>query len=228
MYIRADRKNDEMRIVKAETGFMKNSYGSVLISFGDNPPPFIDKETSGWLTAEYAMLPGSTPTRKARSIYKPDGRNIEIQRLIGRALRAAVDMKKMKGVSIYIDCDVVQADGGTRTASITGGYIALELAVRRMIKEKILTESPLTAKVAAVSGGVIDGNILLDLDYKEDSHADVDFNLIMNDKNRIIEVQGSGEKGDLSGEELSSLVKLCSGGIDSLFKMQEDILKENI
>lgn len=237
MYKRINRKNDEPRIVTVEQNFMPNSFGSALISFGNTKvlctasfeqktPLFIDENTSGWLTAEYNMLPGSTLTRKSRSIYKPDSRNIEIQRLIGRSLRAGIDLKKIKGFSIYVDCDVIQADGGTRTASITGGYIALDLAIKRMIKEGLLKENPLNNKIAAISAGIIEGQILLDIDYKEDSRVDIDFNVVMNDKNKFVEIQGTGEKNDFSKNDLSIILELCEKGINKLFKIQEEALND--
>jgi ribonuclease PH len=237
MYKRINRKNDEQRTVTVEKNIMPNSYGSVLISFGNTKvlctstfdqktPLFIDENTSGWLTAEYNMLPGSTLTRKSRSIYKPDSRNIEIQRLIGRSLRASIDLKKIKGFSLFVDCDVIQADGGTRTASITGGYIALELAIKRMIKEGLLNENPLINKIAAISAGIIEGEVLLDIDYSEDSRVDIDFNVVMNDKNKFVEIQGTGEKNDFSRNELSTILELCEKGINNLFKVQEKAFKD--
>ena len=236
MYKRNKRQNDEMRKVKVEKNFIENSFASILISSGKTKvlctasvdkklPPFVNEEESGWLTAEYNMLPGSTLSRKSRSTIKPDSRSIEIQRLIARALRAAIDLTKIKGYSIIIDCDVLQADGGTRTASITGGYIALALAVKRMLKEKLIDESPLTNKIAAISAGIVDNEVLLDIEYIEDKQAEVDFNVIMNDAGKFIEVQGTAEKGSFSDEQLTKILSLCKKGINELFKIQENILK---
>jgi len=236
MAFRTDRKDNEMRQIKFIKNFIENSYSSILIESGKTKvictasvntdiPPCIDKEKSGWLSAEYNMLPGSTNIRKARSTIKPDGRSIEIQRLIARVLRQAVDLTKIKGYSIIIDCDVIQADGGTRTASINGGYLALNYAVKRMINEGLIHENPLTAKIASISAGILQNNILLDLNYKEDSKADVDFNVVMNDKLKLIEIQGTGERNDFSIEQLSTLVEFCRAGIEKIFNEMDCILK---
>ena len=235
MYKRTERENDEMRRIKVEKNFIENSYSSALISFGKTKvlctasvdkktPPFVNEEEMGWLTAEYNMLPGSTLSRKSRSTIKPDSRGIEIQRLIARALRAAIDLTKIKGYSIIVDCDVLQADGGTRTASITGGYIALALAVKRMFKETLINESPLTNKVAAISAGLVNSEVLLDINYAEDSRAEVDFNVIMDDNGKFIEVQGTAEKESFSDEQLLKILNVCKKGINELFKIQESAL----
>ncbi len=236
MYKRKNRKNDEIRKIIIEKNIMGNSYSSILICFGntkvlcsasvdEKTPPFIDENKSGWITSEYNMLPGSTPSRKSRSTIKPDSRSIEIQRLIGRALRAAIDLSKIKGYSIVIDCDVIQADGGTRTTSITGGYIALEMAVKKMLKEKKIKNNPLSGKIASISAGVIDGQVLLDIDYPEDSRAEVDFNVVMNDKGEFVEVQGTGENNSFSQQQLLKILELTKKGINELFKIQENALK---
>lgn len=236
MYKRKNRKNDEIRKIIIEKNIMGNSYSSILICFGntkvlcsasvdEKTPPFIDENKSGWITSEYNMLPGSTPSRKSRSTIKPDSRSIEIQRLIGRALRAAIDLSKIKGYSIVIDCDVIQADGGTRTTSITGGYIALEMAVKKMLKEKKIKNNPLSGKIASISAGVIDGQVLLDIDYPEDSRADVDFNVVMNEKGEFVEVQGTGENNSFSQQQLLKILEYTKKGINELFKIQKNALK---
>ena len=196
-----NRKNNEMREVKVTKNYIMHPEGSVLIEFGNTKvicnatieekvPPFLKGKGTGWVTAEYSMLPRSTNTRNQReaSKGKVTGRTMEIQRLIGRALRSSVNLQKLGERSIIIDCDVIQADGGTRTASITGGYIALEIAVKKLIDSGKLTSSPIISKVAAISIGKVRGEILLDLDYVEDSKADVDMNIIMNDKDEFIEI----------------------------------------
>jgi len=237
MAIRSGRKENEIREIKFIKNFVENSYSSILIESGKTKvlctasvsselPQFLKENTSGWLSAEYYMLPGSTLTRKARTTYKPDSRGIEIQRLIGRALRQAVDLKKMPNITITVDCDVIQADGGTRTASINGGYMALVLAVKRMLKEGLIKKNPLTNKIASISAGIVQGNLLLDLDYMEDSRADVDFNVVMNDKFKLIEVQGTGEKNDFSIDELINIIKYCQSGIEKIFREMDNILKE--
>jgi ribonuclease PH len=210
---------------------MENAYSSLLIqtgktkilcsaSVGTKLPAWINPEESGWITAEYNMLPGSTKNRKERSTLKPDSRGIEIQRLIARSLRACVDLKKIKGYSIIIDCDVIQADGGTRTASINGGYIALNNAVSRMLKEKLIFENPLISRIGAISAGIVDGNAMLDLDYSEDSCAIADFNIVMNDRGNFIEIQGTGEKGDISRDMLNRILDYCQKGIYEIFDIQ--------
>ena len=235
MSFREDHKNDELRPVRFTKNIMENSYSSLLIESGKTKvlctasietklPSHIDENQQGWLSAEYNMLPGSTLIRKSRATFKPDGRSIEIQRLIGRSLRAAIDLKKIKGFAIVIDCDVIQADGGTRTSSITGGYCVLELAVRKMMDEGLIQSNPLTSRIASVSAGKIHGEILLDLNYDEDSQAEVDFNVVMNDKLNFIEVQGTGEKGDLSKNDLLLILDYCQSGIKKLFKKQMEFL----
>ena len=236
MYKRKDRKNDEIRKIKIEKNVMGNSFSSVLICYGDTKilcsasidaktPVFIDENKMGWLTAEYNMLPGSTISRKPRSTFRPDSRSIEILRLIARSLRAAIDLSKIKGYSIVIDCDVIQADGGTRTASITGGFVALELAVKRMVKEKIIKNNPLVSKIASISAGIVDGKVLLDIDYKEDSRAEVDFNIVMNEKGEFVEIQGTGENNSFSQEQLLKILECTKKGIKELFIIQKQSLK---
>ncbi len=212
--------------------------GSVMIEAGKtkvlctasisaSPPKWLPRDdegnyTSGWVTAEYNMMPGSTPDRKRRG---PDSRGTEIQRLIGRVLRAGVDMDKMPGLAITCDCDVVMADGGTRTASITGAWVALAHAIKAAKKQGLITKDPLIGPVAAVSVGVIDGKPTLDLDYPLDVRAEVDMNVAMNHKGDFIEVQGTGEKGTFSREELDSLLDLAGKGIRQLIKIQRAAVK---
>lgn len=235
MYKRKKRRNDEIRKITIQNNFMGNSFAGILIcaentkilcnaSYDVKVPSFIDENKSGWLTAEYNMLPNSTLTRKSRPNLKPDSRSIEIQRLIARSLRAGIDLTKIKGYSIMIDCDVIQADGGTRTLSITGGYIALEKAIKKMLLKKLINKNPLSCKIASISTGIIDGNILLDIDYSEDSKADVDFNIIMNDKGEFVEIQGTGENKCFTQEQLIKILEYSKKGIKELFEIQEKAL----
>ena len=227
-----NRKNDEMREVKVTKNYIMHPEGSVLIEFGNTKvicnatieekvPPFLKGKGTGWVTAEYSMLPRSTNTRNQReaSKGKVTGRTMEIQRLIGRALRSSVNLQKLGERSIIIDCDVIQADGGTRTASITGGYIALEIAVKKLIDSGKLTSSPIISKVAAISIGKVRGEILLDLDYVEDSKADVDMNIIMNDKDEFIEIQGTGEEATFTQTDLLSFIEISKDAFSKLFSI---------
>lgn len=227
-----NRKNDDLREIKLTKDFIIHPEGSVLIEFGNTKvicnatieekvPPFLKGSGTGWITAEYSMIPRSTNVRMQREINKgrPTGRTMEIQRLIGRSLRSAVDLKKLGERTIMIDCDVIQADGGTRTASITGGYIALETAVNKLIANKALSVNPIVAKVAALSVGKVKGNIMLDLDYSEDSAADVDMNIVMNNKNEFIEIQGTGEESTFSYDELMSFIEVAKKGFEKLFEL---------
>jgi len=195
-------------------------------SIAGETPRWIERDDTGqpvhgWVTAEYAMLPGSTPDRKRRG---PDGRSTEIQRLIGRVLRAAVDLNKMPGVAITCDCDVLQADGGTRTAAITGAYVALAQAINAATEDGRITTDPIVGPVAAVSVGIVDGKACLDLDYELDVRAEVDMNVAMDSKGNFIEVQGTGEKGVFSREELDTLLDLAGKGIRKLMKVQREAL----
>ena len=227
-----NRKNNEMREVKVTKNYIMHPEGSVLIEFGNTKvicnatieekvPPFLKGKGTGWVTAEYSMLPRSTNTRNQReaSKGKVTGRTMEIQRLIGRALRSSVNLQKLGERSIIIDCDVIQADGGTRTASITGGYIALEIAVKKLIDSGKLTSSPIISKVAAISIGKVRGEILLDLDYVEDSKADVDMNIIMNDKDEFIEIQGTGEELTFTQTDLLSFIEISKDAFSKLFSI---------
>lgn len=220
------------REITVQTDFCKNAYGSVLFGMGntkvicavhisDDVPDHAKKKNMGWLSAEYTMLPYSTPSRTKREFMKRDGRSVEIQRLIGRSLRAGIDLEKIDGWSIYVDCDVIQADGGTRTASITGGFIAMKLAVDRMLKEGLIPENPVISNIAAVSVGVIDNEVYLDLDYEKDSRADVDMNVVMNGNFEYIEIQGTGERTPFSGGQLNNLLKAAEEGIRQLIEIQD-------
>lgn len=229
------RQHDELRPVKIVTGFQKYAEGSALIKTGatwvlcsasveDYVPQFLHGKGSGWVTAEYAMLPRSTHTRSRRS---PSGRSKEIQRLIGRSLRSAVNMKKLGERTITIDCDVLQADGGTRVASITGAYVALALAVRRLKSKGILREHAevMREPIAAISVGVVGGESRLDLAYQEDSKADVDMNVVMTVSGRLIEIQGTAEKQSFSRGQLNELLDLAEVGIRDLGRAQADALE---
>ena len=230
--MRENRKNDEMREVKVTKNYIMHPEGSVLIEFGNTKvicnatveekvPPFLRGTGTGWVTAEYSMLPRATNNRVQResSKGKLSGRTMEIQRLIGRALRAAVNLEKLGERTGIIDCDVIQADGGTRTASITGGYLALELAVEKLIDTGKLTEIPINSRVAAISVGKIKDEILLDLEYEEDFRADVDMNIIMNDKGEFIELQGTGEEATFTQDELLKFIEISRKGFEKLFKL---------
>ena len=222
-----------MRQVRFTRHYTKYAEGSVLVEFGgtkvicnasvtEGVPRFLRGQDSGWVTAEYGMLPRSTDSRMEReaSRGKQSGRTVEIQRLIGRSLRAAIDLKKLGQYTITVDCDVIQADGGTRTAAITGASIALADACTSMLTAGVLTENPLTTMVAGVSVGVYQGVAVIDLDYAEDSSADTDMNVVMTDKGGIIEVQGTAEKQPFSEEQFFSLVNLAKQGIDQLHNLQ--------
>ena len=204
------REPDQQRPVTIQTDFVRTAAGSCLIATGgtrvictasveDTVPPFLKGKGQGWVTAEYAMLPASTGTRKKRDGVKKDGRGVEIQRLIGRALRQAVDLKALGERTITLDCDVLEADGGTRTASITGAMVALTCAVDRLMREGKLLASPLRHQVAAISAGIVGSTPCLDLCYQEDSQAQVDMNFVMNEKGEMIELQGTGEAGPSAG-----------------------------
>jgi len=222
-----------MRIVR---GFLPDAEGSVLIEVGstrvictatvqDSVPPFLRGQGTGWVTAEYGMLPRSSPQRIERERRGPGGRTHEIQRLIGRSLRAVVDMAVLGERSILIDCDVIQADGGTRCASITGSYVAMALALSRLQKAAVLERSPLTDSVAAVSVGIVDGRVVLDLPYEEDHRAAVDLNLVMTGSGRFVEVQGTAEGAPFTDRELRRLVDLGRTGIERLTLLQRRTLR---
>ncbi|MDO9515596.1 MAG: ribonuclease PH [Syntrophales bacterium] len=236
--IRANsRRWDEMRRVTITRDFLPSAKGSVLIEMGntrvictasleDRVPPFLKNSGKGWLTAEYAMLPSSTSTRNTResSSGKIKGRTHEIQRLIGRSLRAVTDMSAFGERTIYIDCDVIQADGGTRTASITGGFIALADAAYRLREEGVIEGSPIKDFISAISVGIVDGEVLLDLDYAEDSTADVDMNFVMTGSGGIVEIQGTAEAKPFSRDLLDRMIGIAEAGIFDLTKKQKEIL----
>jgi ribonuclease PH len=230
-----NRNYDEIRDVKIIPNYQKKPNGSALIHQGDtivlcsaqvieNVPEWLKNENSGWITAEYSMLPGSSETRIFRDRGHVNGRSKEIERIIGRCLRSSVDLKKLGTRTIWVDCDVIQADGGTRTASITAGFVALSLAIKKLLKEGKLSENPIKYKVAAISAGIVEGKPLLDLSYEEDSKADVDLNVAMNEEGKYIEIQGTSERDPLSKENLNILLNLAEKGIKELFKKQEEAL----
>jgi ribonuclease PH len=231
------RASDELRSIAFITDYVRTATGSVLIEQGEtrvictasaveNVPRWMAGQGRGWVTAEYGMLPASTGDRKQRDVTKgrPDGRTVEIQRLIGRALRGVVDFEALGERTIWIDCDVLQADAGTRCASITGGYVALALAIDRLIREGLLTASPLTQAVAAISCGMIDGEPRLDLDYLEDSTAEVDMNVVMTGDGGLVEVQATAERTPLSRAHLDDLLALAGAGIESLQVAQAEAI----
>lgn len=233
------RKNNQLRPVKMTPHFLEYPQGSVLIEMGrtriictamieDGVPKFLKGQGKGWLTAEYGMLPAATPERKTRDAVKGkiDGRSQEIQRLVGRALRSVTNMDKLGERTVWIDCDVLQADGGTRTAAITAGYTAVGLAVKKAMKEGLIGESPLTENVAAVSTGMVDGMPMLDLCYEEDSRAEVDMNVVMTANGRFVEIQGTAEKQPFGKSELKELLSLAQTGIGKLIKIQKEVLKK--
>jgi ribonuclease PH len=231
------REASALRPVKIEPNWLKTADGSVLITVGetrvlcaatveDKVPPFLKDTGEGWVTAEYSMLPASTSTRTSREVAKgrPSGRTMEIQRLIGRALRSVVDRKALGVRTVWVDCDVLQADGGTRTASITGGFVAIALALAKLREKGIVTRPVFSSLVAAVSVGMVTGTPVLDLDYIEDSAADVDMNVVRTDDGRYIEVQGTAETTPFRRERLTELLNLADAGIDRLQAMQREVI----
>ena len=233
------RNADQLRPVRFTRRFTRHAEGSVLVEFGDTKvlctatvengvPGFLRNSGQGWITAEYGMLPRSTHTRSAREAArgKQSGRTQEIQRLIGRSLRSVVDMKALGERTITIDCDVLQADGGTRTASITGGYVALADAMAALVKRRDLAASPLHGQVAAVSVGIVGGVAVLDLDYKEDSEAETDMNVVMNGGGAYVEVQGTAEGHAFRRHELDQLLNLAATGIGEILALQQQALAD--
>jgi ribonuclease PH len=229
------RAPDQLRPATIEAGFMRTATGSALISMGetrvictasvqDGVPRWMAGNGRGWVTAEYGMLPASTGDRKQRDVSKgrPDGRTVEIQRLIGRSLRGVIDFDALGERTIYVDCDVLQADGGTRCASITGGMVALRLACERLVGEGTLARLPVNGSVAAVSCGIVDGGALLDLDYSEDSTAEVDANVVMTGDGGLVEVQATAERTPLSRAHLDDLLALAADGIAALRALQDE------
>ncbi len=234
----SQRAIDELRIVSFERNFTCHAEGSVLVSFGntkvlcnasieDRVPPFLKGKGSGWVTAEYGMLPRATNTRSRREVTtgKQSGRSMEIQRLIGRSLRAIIDLEALGEKTITIDCDVIQADGGTRTASISGAYVALSDAINKLISNKKIKKNPLHGQVAAVSVGIYNGEPVLDLDYAEDSTAETDMNVVMNEAGGYIELQGTAEGHAFREEELQSMLALARKGIGEIIQAQSNSLK---
>lgn len=236
------RTVQQLRPINIETNVFKHPEGSVVVSFGDTKvicsatledsvPPFLRGSETGWVTAEYSMLPRATNTRNRResSKGKLTGRTMEIQRLIGRSLRAVVDLEKLGERSIIVDCDVIQADGGTRTASITGGFVALRLAINKLLANGELTEDPIKEHLAAISVGILpDGTVVTDLDYQEDSSAAVDMNLVMTEAGRFVEIQGTGEEATFDDNELNALLLHGKAGIEDLIAYQKEALYDEI
>jgi ribonuclease PH len=237
------RQPEQLRPITFEPNPAPYATGSVLVSFGvtrvicaatiePNVPTWMkqQKVPGGWLTAEYSMLPYSTLERKPRDIGKGklDGRTVEIQRLIGRSLRAVVDLKKLGQNTLWLDCDVLQADGGTRTAAITGAFVAARLAVQKLLDAKKLAENPITDSVAAVSVGVFDGRELLDLAYVEDKDAEVDFNIVMTGRGQFVEVQGSGEEATFSQQQLDRLLAISQKGLKEIAQIQSAFLAKHL
>jgi ribonuclease PH len=233
----SQRAPDEMRQVLIDRNFTMHAEGSVLITFGNTKvictasieervPPFLRGQGQGWVTAEYGMLPRSTSSRMRReaSSGKQGGRTLEIQRLIGRSLRAVIDLKKLGERTITVDCDVIQADGGTRTASITGGYVALVEAIKHLMEQGTLKEDPLMNSVASISVGIYKGTPVLDLDYPEDSNAETDMNVVMDNQGHFIEIQGTAEGHPFTRDELNALLDLAAKGIQELSQAQQAAL----
>lgn len=231
------RHPDQLRSASIERGFMKHAEGSALIKMGDTHvictasvedrvPHFLVGKNTGWITAEYAMLPRSTHTRSERETRGTKGRTQEIQRLIGRALRAVIDLKKLGSRTLWIDCDVLQADGGTRTASISGAYVAVVDAIDKLKKESSIKENPLGDSVAAVSVGIIGNTPMLDLCYAEDATAEVDMNIVMTGQGNFVEVQGTAEGTPFTFDQMQHLIALAQKGISEITQLQRDVLAQ--
>ena len=233
------RAENQLRKIKITRDFNLYAEGSVLIEFGNTKvictasvsekvPPFLKGQGKGWITAEYSMIPRATGERNQRESAKGklSGRTMEIQRLIGRALRTAIDLDKLGERTVTIDCDVIQADGGTRTTSISGGYIALALAMKKLVNEGILAENPIISNVAAISVGIVGGTPMSDLKYSEDSAAEVDMNVVMNGEGRFVEVQGTGEEATYTRAELNQLLDLAEAGINEIIELQNKVIGE--
>ena len=238
--LREDGRNvNQLRNIKVTKDFNIYAEGSVLMEFGntrvictasvsEKVPPFLKNQGKGWLTAEYSMLPRATGERNQRESAKGklSGRTMEIQRLIGRSLRAAIDLDKLGERTVTIDCDVIQADGGTRTTSISGGFIALALAMKKLMKDGVLKENPIKSNVAAISVGIVNQTPMLDLKYSEDSMAEVDMNIIMNSKGEFVEVQGTGEEATYTRAQLNELIDLVEVGIKEIIEIQNKTIGE--
>ena len=233
--MRNSRKSNEIRKPTVIINFCPAALGSVLyeagntriicaVSVSNKVPDHAEDKGMGWLTADYSLLPYSTQPRVKKEFLTRSSRSVEIKRLIGRSIRGAVDLKKLNGFFLQIDCDVIQADGGTRTAAISASFIALKLAIKRMMDEKMLLENPIISNVAAISVGIVENELLLDLDYPEDSKADVDMNIVMNSKQELIEIQGTGEGKSFTFDQLNAMTSLASCGISELFAFQDSIV----
>jgi len=229
-----NRKKDQIRDIVIDPNVNKNADGSCIIKLGNthvictasyesDVPAWLKQTNSGWLTAEYGMLPGSTSTRNKREAVKgkQSGRTVEIQRLIGRSLRTIINLKKLNGGQFILDCDVIQADGGTRTASISGAFVALSLAVKKLLDKKVLTENPIIDSISAISCGILDNEVYVDLDYSEDSVADVDANIILTKNSGISEVQASGEGSTFNFDQLSQMIEMTENAAKLIFEIQE-------
>ena len=229
-----NRKKDQIRDIVIDPDVNKNADGSCIIKLGNthvictasyesDVPAWLKQKNSGWLTAEYGMLPGSTSTRNKREAVKgkQSGRTVEIQRLIGRSLRTIINLKKLNGGQFILDCDVIQADGGTRTASISGAFVALSLAVKKLLDKKVLTENPIIDSISAISCGILDNEVYVDLDYSEDSVADVDANIILTKNSGISEVQASGEGSTFNFDQLSQMIEISENAAKVIFEIQE-------
>ncbi|NLZ39351.1 MAG: ribonuclease PH [Firmicutes bacterium] len=232
------RRLDQMRPLIITPHFLKAPEGSVLIELGDTKvictatveekvPPFLRGLNQGWVTAEYAMLPRATEVRTMRERGNISGRSSEIQRLIGRALRSVVNLNALGERTIWLDCDVIQADGGTRTASISGAFVAMYLALSKLVSDGVLAELPITDFLAAISVGLVDNELLLDLAYNEDSRAEVDMNIVMTDSGKLVEIQGTAEGAPFSREMLNAMLDLAGSGIAQVIKLQKQILLGN-
>lgn len=232
------RNPDQLRAIQFTRNYTKHAEGSVLVEFGDTKvlctasltpgvPPFLRDQGKGWITAEYGMLPRSTGSRMRReaSLGKQGGRTLEIQRLIGRALRAAIDPYKLGEFTLTVDCDVIQADGGTRTASISGGFVAVYDAIQKMLDSGVLKENPITSYMAAVSVGVFEQSPVLDLDYAEDSNAGSDMNIVMNEQMQFVEIQGTAEEHCFDADELQQMLTLAKSGIQTIIAKQKECLQ---
>ena len=233
-----NRKNDEPRKISLEVNINKNADGSCIINYGmtkvmctasidEDIPKWLREKKTGWITAEYGMLPGSTNSRNKREskVGKQSGRTVEIQRLIGRSLRSVVDLEKLTGYQIIIDCDVLQADGGTRTASITGGYVALCLAIRKFVQKGLIKKNPIKDFVAAISCGIVNEKILIDLDYDEDSAAQVDANFVLSENSGFSEIQISGEENTFNLNSVTEMIAKTERSMKNIFKIQKDAIK---
>ena len=233
-----NRKNHDLRKISIEVDINKNAHGSCIIKYGmtkvvctasidEDLPKWLREKKTGWITAEYGMLPGSTNSRNKREskIGKQSGRTIEIQRLIGRSLRSVIDLEKLAGYQIIVDCDVLQADGGTRTASITGGYVALCLAIKKLISEGLIKKNPIKDFVAAISCGIVKEKILIDLDYDEDSAAQVDANFVLSKTLGFSEIQISGEENTFNMKSVKEMIDMTETSMRHIFKIQKDAIK---